>query len=304
MYNSAILKGTFLPKKHNTDWTDIKKRLKYTFFSILIFNWILVIMGIIAFSIGAANALGGEFDIAALFGILGTADVISLFAFSMDRVQRNLGDQFQVQTAYDSHLKQMDNVKVMAEKLMAEKSNTTIDDTERLNEEIRRATLISMELIQDFTKIAEPLKEKPWLRALPIRYSPLKLDGNPFPKDFPISKSKKITLSGTIKNVSNKKITLNKMVIAVRPPHGTPDGGPWRFDFHLKEKDTVLKPKKSKEIEASKAIEINMKTGKIEPIPDEWFTKDWYIFMTCQTKEDGCWHDDHNKYWFELKKQQ
>lgn len=281
----------------NKDWKDIKKRLKYTFFSILIFNWILVIMGIIAFSIGAANAIWGRFDIASLFGILGTADVISLFAFSMDRVQRNLGDQFQVQTAYESHLNQIDNVNAMAKK-----SNVTIDDTERLNEEIRRATLVSMELIQEFTKIAEPLKEKPWLRALPIRYSPLKLDGHPFPRNKPLSKGKKITISGNIKNVSNKKITLNKIAIGVRPPHRTPDGGPWRFDFYMREEETILKPKKSVTIEFSKAIEINTKTGEIEPIPDKWFSKDWYMFMTCQTKEDFCWHDDHNKYWFELTK--
>lgn len=289
-----------MSEEHEGEWTVIRNRLRYTFFSILIFNWILVIMGIIAFSIGVAKALGGEFDIAALFGILGTADVISIFAFSMDRVQRNLGDQVQVQTAYASHLKQLDNIKAMEAK-----SNDTIDDTERLNEEIRRATLISMELIQDFTKIAEPLKDKPWIRALPIRYGRLKLNGNPIPKrtEFPVIMGKKITLSATITNVSNKKIKLSKIIIAVRPPHGTPDGGPWRFDFFVKDKPTNLKPKGRIEIEGSKTIERNMTTGKIEPVPDKWFTKDWYVFVTCQTEEDGCWHDDHNKYWFELKKQ-
>lgn len=290
----------FLSEGHEREWMVIKNRLKYTFFSILIFNCILVIMGIIAFSIGVVKALGREFDIAALFGILGTADVISIFAFSMDRVQRNLGDQVQVQTAYTSHLEQIDNIKAMEAK-----SNITIDEAERLNVEIRRATLISMKLIQDFTKIAEPLKDKPWIRALPIIYGPLRLNGNPITNrtEFTVIKGEKIALSGTIKNVSNKRIKLNKIVIAVRPPHGTPEGGPWRFDFFMKEEPTSLEPEEWVEIEGSKTIERNMQTGIIEPIPDEWFTKDWYVFVTCQTEEDGCWHDDHNKYWFELKKQ-
>ena len=78
----------------------------------------------------------------------------------MDRVQRSLGDQVQVETACAGHLKQMDFVKDPVNGL-GSIPKITIDHIERINEEIRRATLYSMELIQDFTKIAEPLKEKP-----------------------------------------------------------------------------------------------------------------------------------------------
>ncbi len=90
-------------------------------------------------------------------------------------------------------------------------------------------------------------------------------------------------------------------MIAIRPPGGTPDGGPFRFDFLIKNDPTIIKPGDPFPIEDTKAIEENIYTKLPELIPDKWFTKDWYAFMTCQTKEDGCWHDDHNKYWFELK---
>lgn len=280
---------------------ETRKRITYTFWSILIFNWILVTMGVVAFYIASLKALGGEFDIAALFGALGTADVISLFKFSMDRVQRSLGDQVQVETACAGHLKQMDFVKDLV-KGLGSNPKITIDYIERINEEIRRATLYSMELIQDFTKIAEPLKEKPWIRALPVRYGKLKINGKEIEEEFTVKKGKKIILSGTLRNVSNKSIKINTIVIAVRPPGGTPDGGPFRFDFAIREKAVTLKPKQSVTIKNTKTIEQNMKDKKkTEEIKDEWYGKDWYAFMTCQT-EDGCWHDDHNKYWFELKK--
>ena len=51
-----------------------------------------------------------------------------------------------------------------------------------------------------------------------------------------------------------------------------------------------------------KTIEKSAKNANvIETIPDKWIGKDWYAFITCQT-EDGVWHDDPNKYLFEVKK--
>jgi len=281
------------------DLKETLKRIKYTFWSILIFNYVLVSMGVAAFVMAVYSAAGGEFGVAAVFSALGTVDVISVFKFSMDRVQRSLGDQVQVETAKSGHMKQM----VFVKELESKPNVPTIKAIERINEEIRRATLYTMELIQDFTKIAEPLKEKPWIRALPVRYGRLKKNGKEIEEEFTVSVSKKITLSGTLRNVSNKGIKIDTIVIAVRPPGGTPDGGPFRFDFAIREKAVTLKPKQSFTIENTKTIEQNMKDKKkTEKIKDEWYDKDWYAFMTCQT-EDGCWHDDHNKYWFELKKQ-
>jgi len=162
-----------------------------------------------------------------------------------------------------------------------------------------------MKLIQDFTKIAEPLKEKPWLRALPIRYGKLKIDGKEADKEeIIVYVGEKTTLSGSLRNVSDKPIKIETIVMAVRPPKGTPDGGPFRFDFHIEDPGHTLEPGESFPVTRTKRIEVSAsrKNGEvIEKIPNEWFGKDWYAFMTCQT-EDGCWHDDHNKYWFELKK--
>ena len=51
----------------------------------------------------------------------------------------------------------------------------------------------------------------------------------------------------------------------------------------------------------TKCIETKVRIQTLkEEILKEWCRKDWYAFMTCQPS-DGCWNDDHNKYWFELK---
>lgn len=284
--------------KLDAELKSVQDNIKWTFRSILLMNWILIGIGVVMFGAALYSALWLQrWDITSVLALTGFGDILTVFKFSMNRVQRCLGDQVQVQTAVDGQLKQMYIIKKLGSN-----ANVTIDDIKKINEEIRRATLYSMELIQDFTKIAEPIKEKPWIRVLPIRYGRLKLNGNYIYKEFTVIKGKPITLSGTIINNSNKEIKLSKIVIAIRPPGGTPDGGPWRFDFFFKEDPTIIKPKESVEMTYTKVIEKNMRTKGIEPISNEWFTKDWYVFMTCQTEEDGCWHDDHNTYWFELKK--
>lgn len=297
-YWAIFVSGKGNNGKLEAELKSVQDSIKWTFRSILLMNWILIGIGVVMFGAAVYSALWLQrWDITSVLALTGFGDILTVFKFSMNRVQRCLGDQVQVYTAAHGQLKQM----YIIEKL-GSNANVTINDIKRINEEIRRATLYSMELIQDFTKIAEPIKEKPWIRALPIRYGPLKLNGKPIIKEFTVIKGKPITLSGTIINVSNKEIKLNKTVIAIRPPGGTPDGGPWRFDFFFNEDPTIIKPKKSVEMTYTKVIEYNMRTKGIEPIPKEWFTKDWYVFMTCQTEEDRCWHDDHNTYWFELKK--
>ena len=277
---------------------SVQDRIKWTFWSILLMNWILIGIGVVMFGAALFSAFWLQrWDITGVLSLTGFGDIFTVFKFSMNRVQRCLGDQVQVITAAGGQLEQMKFVK-----RLGSDADVTIDNIERINEEIRRATLYSMELIQDFTKIAEPLKEKPWIRALPIRYTKLKINGKEIDKEFTVHVGKKITLSGSLRNVSNKRIKINTIVLAVRPPFGTPDGGPFRFDFAIDEKAKTLKPRQSVSIENTKPIEQNVKNPDLtEEIRAEWLRKDWYAFMTCQT-EDGCWHDDHNKYWFELKK--
>ncbi|MFX0199307.1 MAG: hypothetical protein ACFFCW_24555 [Candidatus Hodarchaeota archaeon] len=272
-------------QKKSTIPAELKEtlnRIKWTFWSILIFNYILVAMGVAAFVMAVFSAAGGKFEVAAVFSALGTADVISVFKFSMDRVQRSLGDQVQVETAKCGIINQMEFVPELKSK-----DKVTIEDVERINEEIRRATLYTMGLIQDFTKIAEPIKEKPWIRTLPIRFEELN-----FPSEVIIGEM--ITAHGALRNASNKPITIKCIVIAVRPPHGTPDGGPFRFDFYIDGTSRTLGPGQSYTLTPTKVF-----PPKKEEIPNKYLGKDWYAFMTCQT-EDGCWHDDHNKKWFEV----
>lgn len=283
---------------------EFYKKVTMTFNSILIFNWILVSMGVVSFALAVIKALGGEIALTALFGALGTADVISLFKFSMDRVQRSLGDQVQIVQAQSGLDKEIEFI----EQLKSDTSNTSDEDAintiEKINEEIRKSTLNSMELIQSFTKIAEPLHPEPWIRALPIRYGKLKKNGVDIDGEFSITEEEEITFSGSLKNVSNKFVKITAIVIAVRPPGGTPDGGPFRFDFYVDEKSHKLIPYQSLPIAGNtKSIKRNEKENIDEEIRPEWYGKDWYAFMTCQT-EDGCWHDDHNKYWFEVKEAQ
>ena len=85
-----------------------KKRINYTFYSILAINWILIVMGITAFFLAIFEAAGGDFATAGVLSVLGAGDIISVFKFSMNRVQRSLGDQTQVEAAFDGLIEQRD----------------------------------------------------------------------------------------------------------------------------------------------------------------------------------------------------
>ena len=268
---------------------DIIKRTNYTFWSILIMNWILIFIGVVMFVVALYSAAGlRRLDIAALLSITGFGDIYTVFKFSMNRVQRSLGDQVHVQTAFYGYMKQ---IMKFDEHF---KSGAKINDIKKINEEIRKATSYSMELIQNFTEIGKPLKKEPWETRFPVRYEKLN-----FPSKVYVDE--KITASGTLRNVGDKPIHLTSIVIAVRPPFGTPSGGPFRFDFQIDPART-LKPGKSYTITNTKCIEDSTRdTGKKEKIPKKYLGKDWVAFMTCQT-EDGYWHDDPNKTWFEVSK--
>jgi hypothetical protein len=281
-------------KDTQIEFKEIINRLSKTFWSILLFNYILIIMGIVAFILATVNAFGGKIELTILFGALGFADIGAIFRFSMDRVQRSLGDQVQLFHVNKGHNIQMAAVKKFAPKDIAEVG--------KYNGEVRKATINSMKLIQDFTKIAEPLSNKPWIRSFPGRFSQMKLNGNLIKGEFEVKEDEEIELSGSIFNSSYQRLKISAVAIAVRPPGGTPDGGPFRFDFYIDTTEHTLQARQTLEIVSKpKKILINSKTGKKELLRNDWYGKDWYAFMTCQT-EDGCWQDDHNKYWFELKK--
>jgi len=123
---------------------SVQDSIKWTFWSILLMNWILIGIGVVMFGAALYSALWLQrWDITSVLALTGFGDILTVFKFSMNRVQRCLGDQVQVHTAAHGQLKQMDIV----EKL-GSNANVTIDDIKRINEEIRRATLYSMELIQ------------------------------------------------------------------------------------------------------------------------------------------------------------
>jgi hypothetical protein len=276
------------------------EKISWTFKSILMFNWILVMMGVAAFIVAIISAFVGTIEATVVFGALGTADVISLFKFSMDRVQRCLGDQVQVEQVKKGLATEIEFI----EQLKSNSKPGDIDEVKKINREVRRSTLNSMELIQSFTKIAEPLNPEPWIRTLPIRYSNLQLDNSEMKGKVSVTAGKSFRLSGSLKNASlTKTVNITAIVIAIRPPGGTPDGGPFRFDFYIEKKKRKLLPLQSVSIGAEKTIEASARVkGKTEDILPEWYNReDWYAFMTCQT-EDGCWNDDHNKYWFEVVK--
>ncbi len=287
-----------MPRDENKkELDDFYKKVSWTFKSILVFNCVLVSMGVVAFALAVIKALGGEIELTVIFGALGTADVVTLFKFSMDRLQRSLGDQVQVVQADKGLEKEMEFIM----QLKSTAAANTIEEIEKINNEIRKSTLNSMELIQSFTKIAEPVNPKPWIRQFPVRYGKLELNDSPAEGGFVVTEGKPFKLSGSIRNSSNKDVVVNVIVIAIRPPGGTPDGGPFRFDFYYDSETHKLGPNELFKIKGNtKNIEISLKNER-EEIPEEWYRKDWYAFMTCQT-EDGCWQDDHNKYWFELKK--
>jgi hypothetical protein len=276
---------------------NVKKRISFTFYSILAMNWVLVIMGIIAFGVAVYSAAGGEFLSAAVFSAIGAGDVISVFTFAMDRAQRNLGDQTQVEAAFDG-------LSAQSELMKNFQHSNDINNIKAINREIRSTTLYTMKLIQEFTEIGKSPKKKAWLRDLPIKFGKLEIT-SPEKKnkyDEPVVPlGKEITITSSLENISQEPVTINMIVIAIRPPSGTPDGGPFRFDFYIDGKARTIKPKETHKIEHKKRLEESVKhPGIDEDIPKEKLGRDWYAFVAVQT-EDECWHDDYNKVWFEVK---
>ena len=280
----------------------VENRITYTFWSILLINWILVIIGIFVFWMAWNSAAGGNFNVAALLSFLGVGDIISVFTFAMDRAQRNLGDQVQVRAVFDGFLKQMEFVDEFKDK-------ATLEERElgKIDAEIRDVTKKTMQLLQEFTEIAKPKVGEPWITTLPIRYTELSItSGDSQGGKIIVKEGKNITMSGTLKNISKESVKINAIVIAVRPPGGTPEGGPFRFDFKkedflkTKGEPLIIKYNETYPIENTKCIEDSVTiSGLKEEIPDKWIGNDWYAYMTCET-DDGCWHDDHNKKWFEV----
>jgi hypothetical protein len=268
----------------NRRFDGIINRVRITFWSILLMNWILIGMGVALFGGAFYSALGGKFDVTAALSATGVADILSVFVFAMNRVQTSLGDEVQVQLASNACMKQITN---FDEHFKFELNTEEIKD---VNSEIRKATLNAMELIQKFTKIGQESSKEPWISPFPIRYGKLG-----FPDE--VYEGTPITASGVLKNEGDMSVTLTSIVIAVRPPLGTPAGGPFNFDFTV-QPGRVVKSGKSVTISDTKAIHSKEGNGAI---PDEYIDKEWYAFMTCQT-EDGYWHDDPNKHTFVVKR--
>jgi len=265
------------------------KKMNYTFWAILCITFILVALGvaIVGVALYSAVVLGKLDIVTAALSALGIGDIFGIFKFSMDRLQRSLGDQVHVETASDAYLEQIRKIDDYS------KSNANINDVDKISEEIRKAALNSMKLVQSFTEIGKPVK-KAWISAFPIRYEKLT-----FPKEVYLGE--KFSASGTLRNEGDEPIRLTSMVIAVRPPFGTPSGGPFKYDFIIAPART-LKPSESYTIGITKCIEDSARElGTKEEIPEKYLDEDWYAFMTCQT-EDGYWHDDPNKIWFKVKK--
>jgi len=267
---------------------EITTRINLTFKSILYINWILVLMGVAMFLAALYSAAGLlRWDITAVLSVTGFGDIFAVFKFTMNRLQRSLGDQVHVEIAAHGYIEQIKKIDKHFE------TNANIN-LEAINKEIRKAAFDSMELIQNFTEIGKPLKKKPWISRFPIRYEKLN-----FPSEVCVGKM--ITASGTLRNEGNEPINLTSIVIAVRPPFGTPSGGPFRFDFQI-DPGRTLKPGESYTIKNTKCIEDSAREqGKKEDIPEKYLGNDWMVFMTCQT-EDGYWHDDPNKISFGVVK--
>lgn len=266
----------------NRRFDGIINRVRITFWSILLMNWILIGMGVALFGGAFYSALGGKFEVASVLSATGVVDILSVFVFAMNRVQTSLGDQVQIQLASNAYMKQILNFDEHF------KFELGIEQIENVNSEIRKITLNTMELIQNFTKIGRESSKEPWINLFPIRFGKL---------DFPehVYEGTPIVMSGVLKNDSDMPVTLTHIVIAVRPPLGTPVGGPFNFDFAVLP-GRVVNSRESVTIKSDpKAIEVNIREGNIKQvIPDEYIGKEWYAFMTCQT-EDGYWHDDPNK---------
>lgn len=289
----AIQRGIMLVEIHksmqetSSRFDEIINRIKITFWSILLMNWILIGIAVSLFAGAFYSALGGQFAITGALAAMGVADIITLFTFAMNRVQTSLGDQVQVQIATNGYMKQLLN---FDERLSFELKPEEINS---INEEIRRATLVAMEQIQNFTKIGKESAKEPWLDKFPIRYG--KLD---FPKE--VTEGTPISVSGVITNKSDSPVPLTSIVIAVRPPGGTPTGGPFNFDFSV-QPGRVVKPGESITISDQKTIEMHYLDRVTQVISPEYYDKPWCAFMTCQTS-DGNWHDNPSKESFKVKK--
>ena len=268
-------------------------RTNLTFHTILIMNWILIAIGVSMFVAALYSAVGLQrWDITGVLSLTGFGDIYTVFKFSMNRVQRSLGDQVHVQTASYGYMKQ---IMKFDEHF---KSDAEMDEIKMINAEIRKATLFSMELIRDFTEIGKPLKKESWMRARErayhLRYG--KLD---FPSKVYVGQT--ITASGTIRNTGDEPINLKSIVIAVRPPFGTVNSGPFMFDFWIFPAHT-LDPGESHPVTKIKCIRDSARReGEKEKIKEEYFGPGWFAFIACQT-EDGEWHNDPNKTFFELLK--
>jgi hypothetical protein len=272
----------------NRRFDGIINRIRATFWSILLMNWILIGVAVALFVGAFYSALGGKFEVAGVLSAMGVADILSVFVFAMNRVQTSLGDQVQVQLASNGYIKQILN---FDERLTCE---LDAEQIRNINEEIRKATRNTMELIQNFTKIGKESSKEPWINPYPIRYGNLNLPDTVFVGE-------PITVTGVLTNKGDRPVTLTSIVIAIRPPLGTPMGGPFDFDFTI-QPGRVVKSGESVTISDKKAIEIDIKGGNVaQVIPPEYIDKKWYGFMTCQT-DDGNWHDDPSKKTFIVKK--
>ncbi|MCW4024903.1 MAG: hypothetical protein NWF01_07710 [Candidatus Bathyarchaeota archaeon] len=263
----------------NLRFKGIISRINITFWSILAMNWILIGVAVVMFIGAVYAALGGRLDVTLLLSVTGFADIFTVFRFSMNRVQTNLGDQVQVEVAYDSYVKQISQFDQHFN------INHKTEDLKTINNEIRQVTLNTMMLIQKYTKIGTESSHKEWLTLFPIRYGQLEI-----PKE--VSLGQKVTMKGTLRNVGDKPVTLESIVIALRPPGGTPEGGPLGFDFFAFP-GQVIKPNQEIEIKKEQTIDSNW-TNRPDPT---YLDKAWYAFIACKT-EDGVWHNDCNKYSF------
>jgi hypothetical protein len=270
--------------KSNLRFEGIIRRINATFWSILIMNWVLIGMAVVMFAGAVYAAIGGRFDITALLTLSGFGSILAVFRFSMDRVQTSLGDQIQVEVAYDSYIKQI----LLFDEHFDFKLKT--DDIKKINVEIRESTLNTMMLIQNYTKIGAQSSSEPWITTFPIRYGKIEVPSQ-------VYLGEKITMKATLRNDGDKDVTLKSIAIAVRPPLGTPESGPFTFDFTV-QLGQVIKAHQEITIVSEKTINSKWDSPEKEiDVPKEYLEKEWYAFIACETNDD-VWHNDNNKYTF------
>jgi hypothetical protein len=120
--------------------------------------------------------------------------------------------------------------------------------------------------------------------------------------DFPseVYEGEPVKVTGTITNAGSVPIPLKSVVIAVRPPNGTVENGPFRYDFAVKP-DCIVNPGEKVPFSATKAIEIDAISGMPQEIPDKYIDDEWFGFMACQT-EDCVWRNDTSKSRFVVRR--